>query len=581
MSRSRFPLPEWPPRRVALFIFCAVFALYLPSLGNGFVWDDDSYVTGNRCLWIPGGLGRIWSDPSLSPQYYPLVFSALWLEHALWGFHPLGYHLVNICLHAANAVWVWWLLRRLRVPGALLAGLLFGFHPVQVETADWISECKNLLSTFFYFASFAAYLRWLNWEESRETARGGRRHYWTALFFFILALFSKTVACSLPAAILLLIGWKRGRVRFRDVAPLLPFFGIGLGLGLYTAWLERVHVGAQGADWVFSWGEHFWIAGRDLGFYLFKLVWPDPLLFIYPHWTVSPSWLQQYGMLLAVLLCGWGLWLMQPRFGAGPLVAALFFGMTLFPALGFLNLYPLRFSFVADHFQYLACMAPLALFSAWVNSVGVRFGWGPRAWSLAFLLILTPLAVKTIFQQRDYFDRLSLSQSIILHNPHCWIALKNLGDGWRDRGKWDLALQEYNDADELHPGDVPIRLAHGTVLEKMGDSAGALKDFQQAIALDPLSMPAQIDLGAFYAQQQRWTTALPYFEKAVAIDRESIPGHFSLATACYYLGDLERALREYRLTLHLDPDFQPAQTGLATVREAMLSPSMAPPLKSK
>jgi len=576
MERSHFPGQDWPPKRIALLLFCAVLVLYLPSLANGFIWDDDAYVTNNRTLWVPGGLERIWTVAQASPQYYPLVFSTFWIEHALWGFHPFGYHLVNLCLHAANAVWVWWLLRRLRVPGAALAGLLFAIHPVQVETAGWISERKNLLSAFFYFAALAGYWRW---HETRERGAADWRGYGVALFCFVLALFSKTVACSLPAAILLLIWWKRGRLVPADAGWLAPFFALGLALGLHTAWLERVHVGAQGSDWAFSWGMHAWIAGRAVLFYLAKLAWPHPLVFIYPRWSTDPSLAVQWGAAALVFLLAAGLWLARRRVGRGPLAAFLFFLLTLFPALGFLNLFPMRYSFVADHFQYLACVGPLALFAAALTRAGERFRWSRRAWALVLAVLLVPLAAKTFVQQANYQDAFTLSQSIVRRNPDSWIAHRNVGDGLAERGAWPEALAEYNRADALHPDDLPLRSARGVLLEKMGDFPGAGRDFAAALALDPGSALAQNSMGGLLARQKRWTEAQPYFEKAISLDPDLLPGHYNLAVTCYYLGDLDRSLREYGIALRLDPTFQPARIGLATALQARRAALSSPASK--
>src|ERR1019366_9440201 len=175
---------------------------------------------------------------------------------------------------------------------------------------------------------------------------------------------SRRVACSLPAALLLVGWWKTGRLRWKDVLLLLPFFAVGLGLGLGTVWIEQHQVGAQGAAWSFTFTQRFLIAGRALWFYASKLFWPAKLTFIYPRWDISVSSGWQWLFPLAAVAVIATLWWARTRIGRGPLVAVLFFAGTLFPALGFVNIFPFRYSFVADHFQYLAGVGLIVLAAA-------------------------------------------------------------------------------------------------------------------------------------------------------------------------------------------------------------------------
>src|SRR5438046_7687303 len=129
----------------ALALALLVVAAYLPALHAGFIWDDDAYVTANATLRTLDGLRRIWLEPGAVPQYYPVTFTSFWLEYRLWGLDPVGYHLVNVLLHALNAALVWRILRRLGLPAAWLAAALFALHPMQVESVAWVTERKNVL----------------------------------------------------------------------------------------------------------------------------------------------------------------------------------------------------------------------------------------------------------------------------------------------------------------------------------------------------------------------------------------------------------------------------------------------------
>jgi hypothetical protein len=344
----------------ATALLTLVIAAYIPAIMGGFVWDDDDYVTRNPTLSGSGGLQRIWFEIGAVPQYYPLVHTSFWLEFHLWGLWPLGYHLVNVLFHGCSAILLWRVLLRLGVRGAWLAAAVFALHPVQVESVAWITERKNILSGVFYLSALLAYVRFLGLGRGGFGPRGRWGWYWLALVLFLCALLSKTVTCSLPAAILLLLWWKRSRLRLNDVLSLVPFFVLGAALGLTTAWMEQHYVGAQGAEWALSWLDRCLIAGRALWFYVGKLVWPARLAFIYPRWQIDSA-LWQYCYPLAAVGLVVCLWVLRRRIGKAPLVAALYFGGTLGPALGFINVYPMRFSFVADHFQYMASVGLLTL----------------------------------------------------------------------------------------------------------------------------------------------------------------------------------------------------------------------------
>ena len=292
-------------------------AAYAPALQANYIWDDDDHVTKNPTLRSLDGLRQIWFLPTALPQYYPAVHTTFWLEYHLWGLHPVGYHLVNVLLHACNALLFWRLLVRLAVPGAWLAAAILAVHPVEVESVAWITERKNVLSLALSLAAILAYLRFSPFEMRRRrrscSAAGRYGWYASALILFAVALLSKTVVASLPAVLLVLAAWKRSRIGRRDVAPLLPFFLLGTCLGLATVWLERMHVGAAGEEWDFTILDRVLMAGRALWFYAAKLAWPQPLAFFYPRWQVDDRVWWQYLFPFASLAVIAALWSSRPH----------------------------------------------------------------------------------------------------------------------------------------------------------------------------------------------------------------------------------------------------------------------------
>ncbi len=354
------PRSEYPARRGpwkwlwAAALVAVVFLVYQPAWQGGLLFDDGGHVPRPE-LRSWHGLYRIWFDVLATQQYYPMSFSAFWVEHRLWGGATLGYHLVTIVLHATVSLLLALVLRRLEVPGAYLAASIFALHPVCVESVAWITELKNTLSGVFYLVAMLLYL---HFDRTRRM-----RWYLGALGLFVLALLSKTATVMLPAVLPVIFWWQRGRLSWkRDLLPLVPFFLVGGLAATMTVRVER-DTGAVGSDFAFGYLERCLIAGRAVWFYLGKLVWPLDLVFFYPRWQVSRGECRQYLFPAATLLLLAVAWSLRGRWRA-PLAALLFFIVNLFPVLGFINVYFSKFSFVADHFQYLASMGIVTLFSA-------------------------------------------------------------------------------------------------------------------------------------------------------------------------------------------------------------------------
>ncbi len=532
-----------------LALLAAILLAYSTALQGGFIWDDDSYVTDNATLRSPDALRQIWLEPEASPQYYPMVFSLLWAEYQLWELEPFGYHLVNVLLHALNAALVFAVCRRLAIPGAWLAAALFGLHPVHVESVAWVTELKNVLSGSFYLLSFWAYLHFAGLGESRRE-RPRAAAYGASLLGFVLALFSKTVTVSLPAVLLVVQWWKRGRLALRDVSPLLPFFAVGLYMGLRTARLEKEHVGAEGIDWSLSFLERVYIAGRALWFYVAKLAWPSELIFSYPRWEIDTGSPGQALFPLAALLLGLALWLLRERIGRGPLAAALFFAMSLFPALGFFDVYPMRYSFVADHFQYLASLGPIVLFAACVahGASLVPAPWR-SALPLAAAALLAVLALLTWQQGKIYADRETLFSDVIEKNPSSWMAHLNRANVYTREERFELALADYSRSIELRPRQLGSYINRGSIYMLQRRFREAMQDFEQAIRFNPRSEEPHINIGLVHLQLGRRREALEHLDLAAELNPGN-PGVFSARAQAYYFlrrydearADAERAV---------------------------------------
>lgn len=533
---------------VLAFLACLV---YLPACRADFIWDDDQYVIENATLRSAEGLKQIWFHPAATPQYYPLVFTCFWVEYHLWGLSPAGYHLINVILHGLNSGLLFLVLRRLRLPGAWLAAAIFALHPVHVESVAWVTERKNVLSGFFYLTSFLAFWRFSPPE--RDSRSGSWGWYLLSLVLFLAALFSKTVTCSLPAVIILVWWWQRGWPTKREILALLPMFVLGLLLALNTVRVEKHQVGAEGEDWNFTPVDRCLIAGRALWFYAGKLLWPHPLIFNYPRWHIDTEQPWQYLFPLAALLVLIGLLLARHRLGKGPLVACLIFAGTLVPALGFFNVYPMIFSFVADHFQYLASIPLLVL--AVVGAHGMFRRWQVPAnvsGSLAagFFLLLGILTWK---QCHVYQNVYVLWEDTLAKNPDSWLAHFNLGGRHLDDGHHNLALHHFQRTLDIKPHYSGAFYNWGKLLAQEKKYDQAEEKFQQALRYDSKDPVIFFSLGLLQAFQKNFQESLPFFEKALALFPDYPEANFHMGYSLLKVDRPREALPFLRKAVQLRP----------------------------
>ena len=553
VRRPRPPLPAEGSGRIrargdrwALWLLPVLFAVtlaaYEPAWHGRPIWDDDRHLTPPT-LQSADGLSRIWFEIGATPQYYPVVHSAFWVMRRISGDDTLGYHLLNIALHAMSAWLVAMILRRIRVPGAWLAAVIFALHPVHVESVAWMTELKNTLSGAFYLAAAWVYLRF---DEDRRSS-----HYIFAFALFGLALLSKSVTATLPAALLVVFWWRRGRLNWRrDVWPLAPFLVVGVTSGLLTAWVERAFIGAVGEHYQLTAIERVLVAGRAFWFYLGTLLWPTNLIFTYPRWEVSQSVWWQYlfpAGFLAIVALSWR-WRRRSR---GPLAAVLIFAGTLVPALGFLNVYPFKYSFVADHFQYLASLGVIAFVAAALVSWTRLKRSGEITVSVALAI---PLAVLTSFQCRQYVDAETLYRTTLSRNPSSWMAHNNLAvlKLHGSRADLDEAVGHLQESLRLYPDHAEAHNNLGLAYQRMNRFSDALREHSEAVRLQPDYLEATYNLGIDAQALGRLDEAVTHYREALRLRPDFAGAHNNLGTTLAQLGRYHEAVEEFRATLRLE-----------------------------
>ena len=540
---------------------------YIPAFKAGFIWDDDDYVTNNKLVQKPSGLAEIWI-PRRTPQYYPLVFGTFWIEHQLWGLEPAGYHVVNVVLHALGAVLLWRILRMLDVPAAWLAGAIFALHPVHVESVAWITERKNVLSGVFYLSAVMAYLRFAGLGDSAAIAKKRRLAYALSLVFFIMALLSKTVTSTLPAALLLILWWKKPRIGKSDVLQLLPMFVIGVGMGLLTVWLERAHVGAKGEHWNFTLLQRAMLAGRICWFYAGKLIWPSRLTFVYPRWKIDQAVVWQYLFSISALVVIAALWALRRRIGKGPLAAVGFFAGSLFPALGFFDVYPMRFSFVADHFQYLASIGIICLVCSAVWRISILALKAKTLRIAAAMILLLALGALTWRQCYVYQDLETLWTDTLAKNPSAYIAHNNLGTIYAQLGEIEKAGEHFRIALEQMP-DFTSLGNMALYYSKKGQTELAIEHYQKALELEPRSPHLHNGLASLLINMGQLEQASVHCEKALELADNFAEAHNNMGVLLMRQKHLDQALECFDRALKINNKFTIAQINRGEVLMAL------------
>jgi len=527
------------------------FAVYGQTLKAGFVWDDEGNILRNPMLRSVAGLLRIWTEPLAVPQYYPMTYTTFWIEYRLWGLNPSGYHAVNVLLHASNAVLLHIVLRTLAVPGAWLAAAAFAVHPLHVESVAWVTERKNVLSTFFFLLAFHRFLAF------RLTRSAGA--YVGALGFYICALLSKSTACMMPVILLVILWWKEGRPGWNAIAPILPMMFLGACMALVTMRVET-EMGAWGPEWSLGAGERMANAGRSLWFYVWKLIWPNPLMTMYPRWSTDPAQVTSYIYALSSAAVLSALWLFRDRIGKAPVTAAAVYAVMVFPSLGFIDFYYMRYSFVADHFIYPADAALLAAFASWL-------GRGRRRWVGCALLL--GWACLTASHASVFRTEETLWRDTLRKNPQAWAAHIHLGLVESNRGDAVAAKTHFLAALKIDPGNPEANLGLGNLLLAEGDAASALNRYLDGLQTDPHRAETNINVARVLLDLNRLTEAEAYLSRALDLDPDHPVGLNNFGVLRARQGRLAEAMEYLTHAVNADPDYEDARRNYRTVDAAL------------
>ena len=585
-------------------IGCATLLAYLPALKGGFIWDDDAFLTQNKLIKAADGLFRFWFTRE-ALDYWPVTSTTLWIEWRLWGMHALGYHATNLALHIVEALLLWRILERLRVPGAFLAAFIFAVHPVNVESVAWITQRKNLMAMLFFLLAILFFLRTemaaalpgTETAAAAPRARNPLREQWLrstlwyglSLLAFALGMLSKGSVAMLPVVLLGLLAWRR-RFSMGNLAATLPFFAVAAVFTIVDIWFQK-----HGSPEIIrnaGFFERLSGAGAVVWFYLGKILLPLNLMFVYPQWRIQAGDLRWWIAPLAALGVSVLLWRNRNSQARPLLFAWGYFCVMLVPVMGLTDTYFMKYSLVADHYAHLAMIGIIALAAAgWAQWRGKtspgfwrRGALGQRksgvgtegrripaildypAPPIAAAAVIGCLACLTWQQSGIYRDVQTLYESTLKKNPGCWLVHNNLGMiRTLQPGRLQDAIAEFEEALRLKPDYAQAHNNLGAIWSQTpGRLPDAVAQFEEALRLKPDYADAHYNLGLAWSRMPgRLQDAVAQLEEALRLLPDFPGAHNNLGTIWSQMpGRLPDAIAQYQEALRLLPDFAEAHNNL-------------------
>jgi tetratricopeptide (TPR) repeat protein len=568
-------------------------AVYLPALRNGFVnWDDDAYVIDNLHIRSLNLAFFRWAFSSFhASNWHPITWVSHALDYAVWGLNPLGHHLTNIVFHSLNTFLVVLLCIKLLEMGkersipdgasgflddqgimiaAGVTGLLFGLHPVHVESVAWVAERKDLLCGLFFLLSMSAYTNYVRIRGNgsiREKSAASlffNRSYLLALVFFVLALLSKPMAVSLPVVLLILDWYPFQRIRslrsFSDAfVEKLPFIVFSLISSVLTIIAQRTEGTMMLTAFVPLWARML-VAAKAVAAYLVKMAAPIGLSPYYPYpkpQEISPFALQYLfavffvvgtTMVLLVTAKKRRLWLS----------AWGYYVVTLMPVIGIIQV---GGQAMADRYAYLPSLGPFFI----LGLVAARGWWKADslerraltakgftgALAIALVISLSYLTVKQIAIWKNSKD---LWSYVIEKEPdRVLIAYNNRGLAFKEKGQFDRALEDFDRAITLNPSEYEAYTNRGVVLKDMGQIDRAIKDLNTAIILNPVLYPAYNNRGLALKKVGWLDQALADFNTAIALNPHHADAYTNRGQVHEEMGQLDRAIEDYTTAITMNP----------------------------
>jgi hypothetical protein len=548
IQQNKFLLKTTGGRQLTKIILVIGLCLtvYVPAMRAGFAWDDDAMLVHNLVL-RENGLYKCWFTTQQS-NYWPITWTSYWLENKLWGLRPGGYHITNIFIHIICSLLVWYILVRLKVPAAFAAAIIFAAHPVNVESVAWITQRKTILAMMFFLLSLLCYLRF--------DSNGRKYFYLPAVALFAAAMLSKGSVAAAPVVILLCVWWLREKITKKDILRSVPFFAVSAVMSVVEIWFQYFRAMGQSEVRGDSFSARLAGAGAAVWFYVYKAIFPTGLIIVYPRWVIDPAcwaWYVPVVMLAGVFLAGWR---RRHSWGRGLLFAAGYYAVMLAPMLGFFDIYFMRYSFVADHYQYSSIAGLTGFAAAVCYSFFSRFGTrGVNFAKAVLVLVLLIFSALSWRQCHIYKDNETLWTDMLQKRPGYWLAYNNLGYTYLELGRWKEATEAYKQEVKVRPDDAEAYCNLGFAYRQMGRQAETIEAYEQAGKVGSDNAEVYNNIGVAYSETGQQTKAIEAFKHAIKISPDFAEAHLNLGFAYLGIGDNASAEKQYEILKRLNLGF--------------------------
>lgn len=578
VNRPAFKIGLWALLACIAIITCAV---YLPSFDNGFVnWDDDEYVYDNPHLRLQGTAFFKWAFSSFyASNWHPLTWVSHKVDYALWGLSPAGHHVSSIVLHSVNTflvgLLVFLLVYHVNINGnktslkenymyqrAVIAGsvaaLLFGIHPIHVESVAWIAERKDVLCAFFVFLSVIMYVHYVTRQDQTK-----RMYYLASFLFFAFALLSKPMAVTFPVILLLLDTYPFRRLSLpiskaykRVLTEKVPFFTLSLISTILTFMAQHAGEAIKSFD-AYPLATRLLVAAKGLFFYLIKMVAPAGLSHIYLYPTEASLFSFQFAapivfLLLISVLCFFA-WKKGKKVFLG---AWLFYVITLLPVIGIIQIGGQP---AADRYAYIPSIGPFLLVGLAVAWLASKVGWNPRNVVQANSLFIAPLVLiflvlggLTVKQQAIWKDGVTLWTSCIQKFPDHIDGYINRSNAFIGMKDYKNGLRDLDKAIALRPDYHKAYLNRGTLYKQIGDYKSAMTDLTKSIELEP-SAGAYNNRALVFEMTKDYQAAFKDFGKALALEPDKASTYINRCTLHGSLSAFQQALKDCSTAIEKDP----------------------------
>ena len=522
-----------------VLILLFTFLAYIPVLNAGFVnWDDPDYVTNNPLLNDLSNLKALFTIP-IQGNYHPLTVFSLILNYKISGFEPWSYHLLNLLLHLTNCILVFrlaLLLGRNNLIIAITTSLLFGIHPMHVESVAWVSERKDVLYSLFFLAGLISYTKYID--------SGSKRQYGVTILFLLLSLLSKPAAVIFPIVLFAIDVLRRRKINFSLVMEKMPFLALAVIMAILTFTAQKEKGAIEGVQ-IFDLSTRFFMGFYGIMMYFFKLIFPVKLSPLYPYAPINESlpvvyYLSPLFFILLVVFIFYSL--KRDRTVA---FGILFYLINLLLILQFI---PVGSAIIADRYTYIPYIG-IFYIVGWLID---RYSRNEltRSYYINIPLALL-LAALTFKQSMIWSDSAALWDHAIKNTPSARAYISR-GDLYKKEKQYELAIQSYSEAVKINIVDQEAYTNRGNVYFEQNNYDKALADYKKAFSLDPNYVTAIDNMGAIFGLNGRYDSALFYFNLALQKNPRYIPSYRNRGLVNIELKRNENALYDFKKILEYD-----------------------------